>query len=99
MTGHCQLGRERSFGFGVVGCREVASGRSHCLPDGEGSQTQKSMIRRFQQVPSQSEEILDDAVKGQEPLQLTSRFESAHLPFSLAGRLMRDFGAINSDAT
>jgi hypothetical protein len=28
----------------------VASGRSHCLPDGEGSRTQKSMITRFQQV-------------------------------------------------
>jgi hypothetical protein len=52
------------------------------------------MIRRFQQVPSQSEKILDDAVKGEEPLQLTSRFESAHLPFPLAGRVMRDFGAI-----
>jgi len=52
----------------MVGCREVASGRCHCLPDGEGSQTQKSMIRRFQQVPSQSEEILDDAVKEEELL-------------------------------
>jgi hypothetical protein len=45
-------------------------------------------------VPSKSEEILDDAVKGEEPLRLASRFESAHLPFSLAGSLMRDFGAI-----
>ena len=52
------------------------------------------MMRRFQQVPSQSEEILDDAVEGEEPLRLTSRFKSAHLPFSLAGRLMGDFGAI-----
>jgi hypothetical protein len=51
-AGHCQLGREAPFWFDVVGCREVASGRCHSLPDGEGSQTQKSMIRRFQQVPS-----------------------------------------------
>ena len=33
-------------------------------------------------------------MKGEKPLRLTSRFESAHLPFSLAGRLMRDFGAV-----
>jgi hypothetical protein len=32
------------------------------------------MICRFQQVASQSEEILDDAVKGKESLRLTSRF-------------------------
>ncbi len=52
------------------------------------------MIPRFQQVASESEKILDDALKGEEPLGLTGRFESAHLPFPLAGRLMRDFGAI-----
>ncbi len=52
------------------------------------------MIRRFQQVTSESEKILDDAVKGEGPLRLTSRFESAHVPFPLAGMLMRDFGAI-----
>jgi hypothetical protein len=61
---------------------------------GEGSQKQKSMIGRFQQVPSSWKRFLDDAVKGEEPLRLTSRFESAHLPLSLAGRLMRDFGAV-----
>lgn len=52
------------------------------------------MIRRSQQVPSNSEEILDDSVDGQESLGMAGRFESAHLPLSLAGRLMRDFGAI-----
>jgi hypothetical protein len=30
----------------------VTSGRCHSLPDGEGSETQESMIRCFQQVPS-----------------------------------------------
>jgi len=45
-------------------------------------------------IPGGGAEILDDAVKGEEPLRLTSRFESAHLPFSLASRLMRDFRAI-----
>ena len=75
---------------------KVTSDRCHRFPDSEGSQTPKSMIRRCQQVPSQSEEILDDAVKGKESLHLTSRFESAHLPFPSAGRLMRDFDAIVS---
>jgi hypothetical protein len=94
LTGIVNLGREKSFWCEGIRCREVASGRSHCLPDGEGSRTQKSMIPRFQQVPSESEKILDDALKGEEPLGLTGRFESAHLPFPLAGRLMRDFGEI-----
>jgi hypothetical protein len=52
------------------------------------------MVRRFQHVASHSEKVLDDAVKGQELLGLTSRFESAHLPFPLPGRLMRGFDAI-----
>jgi hypothetical protein len=52
------------------------------------------VIRRVQQVPPNPEEILDDTVDRQESLRLNGRFESAHLPLSLAGRLMRDFGAI-----
>jgi hypothetical protein len=80
--------------MGSVASYWSASGRCHGLPDGEGSATQKSMIDCFQQVASQSKEILDDAVKGEKPLALTGRFESAHLTFPLAGRLMRDFGAI-----
>ena len=45
-------------------------------------------------MASYSEKILDDAVEGEKPLGLASRFESAHVPFPLAGRLMRCFGAI-----
>ena len=45
-------------------------------------------------MASHSEKILDDTVEGEKPLGLASRFESAHLPFLLAGRLMRGFGAI-----
>ena len=45
-------------------------------------------------MPSDSEKILNDTVDRQESLSLAGRFESAHLPLSLAGRLMRDFGAI-----
>ena len=45
-------------------------------------------------MASHSEEILDDTVEGEKLLRLAGRFESAHLPFPLAGRLMRNFGAI-----
>jgi hypothetical protein len=45
-------------------------------------------------MASYSEKILDDTVEGEKPLGLAGRFESAHLPFPLAGRLMRGFGAI-----
>ena len=78
----------------MVGCRRVASGRGHCSPDREGSRSQESLIRRSQQMASDSEKILDDTVEGEKPLGLASGFESAHLPFPLASRLMRGFGAI-----
>ena len=45
-------------------------------------------------MASNSKKILDDAMEGEEPLRLASRLEAAHLPFPLAGRLMRGFGAI-----
>jgi hypothetical protein len=41
-----------------------------------------------------SEKILDDTVEREKLLGLASRFESAHLPFPLASRLMRGFGAV-----
>jgi hypothetical protein len=52
------------------------------------------MMRRSQQMASYSEKILDDTVEGEKPLGLASRFEAAHLPFPLARRLLRGFGAI-----
>ena len=45
-------------------------------------------------MSSDTKEVLDDTVDGQESLRMAGRFESAHLPLSLAGRFMRDFGAI-----
>ena len=78
----------------MVGCRGVALGRCHCSPDPEGSRSQESVIRRSEQMASYSKKILDHTVEGKEPLGLASRFESAHVPFPLAGRLMRGFGAI-----
>lgn len=88
------LGGSESFWLVMVGCPGVASGRSHCPPDREGSRSQESMIRRSQQMAPYSEKILDHTVEGEKPLSLASRFESAHLRFPLASRLMRGFGAI-----
>src|ERR1700740_858586 len=99
---HCQLWRQREVFF----CNGRSSwsrlrGRCHCSPDPEGSRSQESVIRRSEQMASYSEKILDDTVEGEnplgfgeKPLGLASRFESAHMPFPLAGRLMRAFGAI-----
>ena len=59
----------------------------------EGSRSQEAVIRS-QQLASYTEKTLDDTMEGEKPLGLASRFESAHVPFPLAGRLMRGFGAI-----
>jgi hypothetical protein len=45
-------------------------------------------------MTAHSKEILDGIMQREKPLGVSRRFESAHLPFSLAGRLMRDFGSI-----
>jgi hypothetical protein len=45
-------------------------------------------------MASHSKKIRGDSLKGERPLGLANRLESAHLPFPLAGRLMRGFGAI-----
>jgi len=45
-------------------------------------------------VPAHSEQILDGIVDGEKLLDVLSRFESAHLTFPSAGRLMRGFGSI-----
>jgi hypothetical protein len=49
---------------------------------------------RSQQMASYSKKVLDDTVEGEKPLGLASRFESAHLPFSVSGGLVRAFGSI-----
>ena len=46
------------------------------------------MVNGPQQMSTDPEEILYDAVDGREALQLGSRLETAHLTFGLPGRLM-----------
>ena len=88
MEGTVNLGGREWFWFALVGCPGVVSGRCRCPPDSEGPRSQESVIRRSQQMASYSEKIRDDT-NG-----LASRFESAHLPFSGAGRPIRGLGAI-----
>jgi len=45
-------------------------------------------------VASESEQIVDYGMEGKKPLGLNSRFESTHLPFPLARRLMRRLPSI-----
>ena len=52
------------------------------------------MIGRPQQMPSDSEEIQDDAVDRQEALRLIRRFEPPHLSLSLPGWLVGDLGSV-----
>ena len=66
-----------------------ASGCSYRPPNGEEAQTQEPIILRLRQVPTRSEEILDDTVQAEEPLSLTGRLEATHIPFPLTGSLMR----------
>ena len=94
LYGFVNLGGAEWSWFVMVGCSGVASGRCRYPPDREGPRSQESVIRRSQQMASYSEKIPDDTEEGEKPLGLASRFESAHLPFPMAGRLMRGFGAI-----
>jgi hypothetical protein len=78
----------------MVASPGVVSGRCHCPPYGERSRSPEPVIGRSQQMASYPEKILEDTVEGEKALGLASRFKSAHVPFPLAGRLMRGFGAI-----
>ena len=50
-------------------------------------------MSRSQEVSTDSEQILHDTVNRREPLELSDRRETPHLPLTLADRLMRDLRA------
>jgi hypothetical protein len=54
----------------------------------------RSVIARPQQVTTEAKEIVDGGMKAEKQLSVTGRFESAHLSFSLANRLMGGFHSI-----
>ena len=96
--GIVNLGAMRSFELVETGCHGMASSCCDFLPDRERSRSQESVIGGSQQVAPYPEKILDHTVEGEKPLGLAGRFESAHLPLPLAGRLMQRFGAIIAEA-
>ena len=49
-------------------------------------------------MPSEAEEVVDGALDRLKPLCLPRRFKPAHVAFSLARRLLRDFRSIVSAA-
>jgi hypothetical protein len=49
-------------------------------------------------MPAETKEIVDWAMNRQKPLGLAGRFEPAHLAFSVARWLMRDFRSVVSPA-
>jgi hypothetical protein len=55
---------------------------------------QESVIRRSEQMRGTQKRFWTTPVEGEKALGLASRFESTHVPFPLAGRLMRNLGAI-----
>ena len=52
------------------------------------------MVARSEEMPSDSEEVLNGGVDAEESLGLASRFEPSHLAFSLPCGLMRDFSPV-----
>ena len=51
-------------------------------------------MNRPQEVTPDAKEISNESMHRQESLCMRDGFESPHLPFALAGRLMRDLGSI-----
>ena len=51
-------------------------------------------MRGLHQMASQAKEIVDGAVDGEKALDVSRRFEAAHVAFALAGGLMRHLSAV-----
>ena len=47
-------------------------------------------VRCAQEMPSESKQIVDDAMNGEKPLSLRRRLKPSHLPLTLPRWLMRD---------
>jgi hypothetical protein len=63
-------------------------------PDRKRSRAPEPVIARCQQVPAHSEQNPDRIMEEEKSLRVPRRFESPHLPFPLAGWLMRRFDPI-----
>ncbi len=66
------------------------AGTRYLIPETERAGSQETVVSCPEQVATDPEQILDDAVHRCEPLQVGGRLEPAHLPLALTSRLMRD---------
>jgi hypothetical protein len=66
----------------------------HLLPGGEGLRADHPGVGGGQEMPTEAKQIVDGSVGRQEPLGLSGGLEPAHLPFLLAGWLMRELGPV-----
>ena len=69
-------------------------GARHHLPLDERSASEQAVVSRSKEVAADPEEVVDHAVDGRKVLQLSGRFEAAHLPLALSDRLVRHFGFV-----
>ena len=69
-------------------------GARHLVPGRKSPRTEQPIIRRFQEVTPEAEQIVDRAMNREKPLGVARRFESPHLAFSLARGLMCHFGSV-----
>src|SRR5262245_46696289 len=64
------------------------------VPGDERARPQEPLVAGAKQMPSDGEEVPNDAVDGEEPLGLRHGFETPHVCLTTARGLMRDFGPV-----
>jgi len=64
------------------------------VPGDERPHPQEPLVAGVKQMPSDGEEVANDAMDGEEPLGLRHGFETPHVCLTTARGLMRDFGPV-----
>lgn len=70
----------------------------YVAPPRKGLSAQCSIMASWEEMATETKEIVDGAMNRQKPLGLARRFELSHLVFTVACGLMRDFGSVVSSA-
>ena len=58
------------------------------MPNAEGARSEQPVVHSSEQVAANTKEMLNGSVHRENPLRVSGRFEAAHLPLPLAGRLV-----------
>jgi hypothetical protein len=78
----------------MSGSRCISADARDVVPHKEGAGSQQPVVNRAYEVTPHPKEISNESMHRQESLCVRDGFEPPHLPFALAGRLMRDLGSI-----